>query len=570
MMVKNFFGAALASAAVFLCSCSDGKASANGDYVKASETLEKALSLFDCGNYAEAAKLAKEADEKVSGILKKHPESDVAFKIVSDDNLNLGDVKYSNFKKNILPKLSIAADSGFAEIDIAFAIALFNGGCLDLVSLINDDVKNNPSKAKLERAENIYDKLLSDVYPQSDAKNAGARAIILKSKECLKELPPAKETAEKRDERVSVSASRAFAAPLPQIKDSQKFLKEAEKNASMANYNLEASKALLEASKFVGKTSAEFEAFSKNLKVALSNVKKISSKKLRLPALKNIILAMSQIGLNADALMEVETNSDCADMRQDCYAAISQNLMLSGNLKDAEAVMKKIENPRTKNIFYACLAESFLERKDFASALRISNEIKSGAMESKILMEQAVGLWNDDNSKALDILAKINPQGLAVADLDKLRNAANIPQNGASNLSAARYVEVARLLAKSNKDAALKWLGVGVALSANAKGKDSVLMAGEICGVLIFINPKDAVLYAQKMRGILAFDDIKNLASSAMETGAKEESLEFFKMASSKVLKPKDAVSLAYAMQTSNISRDKVVEILKPHLPKFN
>lgn len=568
MVVKNFFWAALASAAVFLCSCSDGKASANGDYVKASETLEKALSLFDCGNYAEAAKLAKEADEKVSGILKKHPESDVAFKIVSDDNLNLGDVKYSNFKKSILPKLSIAADPDFTEIDIAFAIALFNGGCLDLVSLINDDVKNNPSKAKPERAENIYDKLLSDVYPQGDSKNTEARAIILKSKECLKELPPKKETAEKRDARVS--ASRAFAAPLPQIKDSQKFLKEAEKNASMANYNLEASKALLEASKFVGKTSAEFEAFSKNLKVALSNVKKISSKKLRLPALKNIILAMSQIGLNADALMEVETNSDCADMRQDCYAAISQNLMLSGNLKDAEAVMKKIENPRTKNIFYACLAESFLERKDFVSALRISNEIKSGAMESKILMEQAVGLWDADNGKALEILAKINPQGLAVADLDKLRNAANIPQNGASNLPAARYVEVARLLAKSNKDAALKWLGVGVALSANAKGKDSVLMAGEICGVLIFINPKDAVLYAQKMRGILAFDDIKNLASSAMETGAKEEALEFFKMASSKVLKPKDAVSLAYAMQTSNISRDKVVEILKPHLPKFN
>lgn len=575
-IVKNFSGAILTSMAVLLCSCSDGKASANSDYVQASQTLEKAFALFDEGDFVKANELATHADKKVSDIVKKYPDSDVAFKIVSDENLNLGSVRYSHLRKNILPKLNLIAEPDFSEIDIAFAIALFNGNSLELVDLLNDyakrDLPSNVKKLSPESIENFYNKLLSQVYLKNDASDVEARKKILKSNANLKEFFEAKKSAKKVEAKVVVPYKTLELPQLPPIQNSQKFLKDAEKNAAMANYNLEASKALLDASKFIGKSVPEFEAFAKNLNMALANVKKISSKKLRLPALKNIILAMSQIGLNADALAEIEINPDCKDMKQDCYAVIAQNLMFAGNFKDAQSVIKKIENAKTKNIFYSYLVNLLVEKKDFDTALKVSEEAKSNALLSKILLEKVIYLWDTDNAKALKILAELNPQGISLDMLNKLCDVAKLQETKklSGNLTYAnRYIDVAELLARSNKDASLKWLGLGIFILQNSKEANARILNRKICEVLILIKPNDAVLYAQKLRGVLGFSDINNLANLAVEAGAKEEALSFFEMASALALKPNDVVKLAFFMQISNIARGKILEILKPHLPKL-
>ncbi len=577
-MAKSFSGAILMSVAVLLCSCSDGNASANGDYVKASQTLEKAFVSFNAGDFNTAAKLAAEANENVLNIVKKYPDSDVAFKIVSDDNLNLGSVKFSHFKKNILPKLNLVADPDFAELDIAFTIALFNGNCLELVSLLNSyaesSAQNNFKKLSQKTIDKFYDKLLSDVYLQSDAKNIEARAKISAAKANLSVAFEAKKSVKAKEVKAVVSTVKdAMQVALPPIQDSQKFLKNVEKNASMANYKIEASKALLEASRFVTRTTPEFEVFSKNLNVALLNVKKISSKKLRLPALKNIILALSQIGLNAEALAEIETNPDCKDMKQDCYAVIAQNLILAGELKTSEAIVVKIENAKTRNLFYAHLADLYVEKNDFSAASAIAKKANSDALLAKISLEQVAHLWNSNNSLALKILEGVSVQSLSLESLDKFCKAVDIDVIKKLPIPlkyANRYIEIAKLLAKSNKDVALKWLGAGVVFLQNAKDNDAAILNKRICEVLILIKPQDAVLYAKKLRGRLTFNDIKNLASSAIEVGAKDEALELFNVASERVLKSKDAVALAYAMQISNIARDKILEVLKPHLPKLN
>lgn len=576
MAVKNFFGAVLTSAAFFLCSCSDGKASANGDYVRASETLGRALSLFDGGNYAESAKLAAEADKKVSEIVKKYPESDVAFKIVSDDSLNLGQVKYSHFRKNILPKLKLSADADFSKADIAFAIALFEGSVVDfadglrkfseyaLKSSGNSKLKK-PDRGELEK---IYDKILKEVYPQSDSKNIVSRAKALEAKNrCLALFESEKNT--KLNAGVKPRADVPLRV-LPPIANPQKFLKESEKNASMASYNLEASKALLEASKSVSETSAEFEQFSKCLATALANVKKISSKKLRLPALKNIIFAMSQSGCNADVLAEIETNEDCAEMRQECYAFIAQNLILSGKIKDAELVVKKIENAKTRSLFYSYISKTLLEKGDFDGAYEFAKRAENPSISSAVLVEKAAHLWNSDGGDALKILAKANPQGVPLEVLDKLCVAANasIAKEKNANLAyAERYVKIAKLLADSDKDAALQWLGAGVLLGS--REKNAPRLNGEICGALISINAPDAVLYAQKLGEKLPFDTLAELGVCAVGLGADKEALKFFEMAA-EAAGVKDAVSLAVCMQLSNIERKDILKTLKPHLPKFN
>lgn len=579
MAVKNFFGAVFAGAAFLLCSCSDGNASANGDYVKASETLGRALSLFESGSYAESAGLAKEADEKVSEIVKKYPESDVAFKIVSDDSLNLGQVKYLHFRKNIMPKLKLSADADFSKVDIAFAIALFEGRVVDFADGLckfSEYALKSSGNIKLKNLdrteiEKIYDKILKEVYPQSDSKNIVSRARALEAKNrCLALFESGKNAKKTLKSGVMPPRADVSLRTLAPIANPQKFLKDAERNASMASYNLDASKALLEASKSVSETSEEFERFSKCLGSALSNVKKISSKKLRLPALKNIIFAMSQSGCNADVLAEIETNEDCAEMRQECYAFIAQNLILSGKIKDAELVVKKIENAKTRSLFYSYISKTLLEKCDFDGAYEFAKHTENPSISSAVLIEKAAHLWNSDGGDALKILAKAKPQGVPIEVLDKLCVAANISiaKEKTANLAYAdRYVKIAKLLADSNKDTALQWLGVGVLLGS--REKNAHRLNGEICEALISINAQDAVLYAQKLSEKLPFDTLAKLGVCAVGIGANKEALKFFEMAA-EVASVKDAISLAVCMQLSNIEREDILKTLKPHLPKFN
>ena len=593
--VKKFSSAIMACAAVFMCSCSDGRASANGDYVRAVETLEKSFSAFGEGDFSKAAELARGAEEGIRGIVKNYPESDISLKIVSDPNLHLGDISYAHFRKSLLPKLELAGDKAFEDFDIAWAIALFAddaakvafANCLARYPETFGAQKNNAALKKLspEAASKMFDKILADVFPEGAAtpKPAGKfyanpRAEVISAKLAFEnpQSRAAKAQPASPEQSAAAAAREKFLSRLqnqpPQIENPEKFLADAKKNAAMASYNLEASAKLLEASKSVSRGSAEFGQFAEALNSALANAKKISSKKLRMPALKNVILAMSQIGCNAEALAEAASNPDCAEMRQDCFCVIAENLIKAGDPANAESVVDRLENPKLRSMFYGHLARVKLSANDFEGARTLAEKSNGAAGASAVLLEQAAHLWGSDQKKALDVLAKASPQGVGVENLNSFLLAAGIGEYGnplPHIVYADRYLEISALLARSDKNASLKWLGMGALIAQNAKGKDAEYLNDKICKILIAIKSEDAVAYALKLRGKIPVSSLLGFAQTCAAGGDGKAAMEFFEMAWGVCAGHADAVKTAFAMQASNMERDKILPLAKEYLPKF-
>lgn len=595
--VKKFSSALMACAAVFMCSCSDGRASANGDYVRAVETLEKSFSAFGEGDFSKAAELARGAEGGIRGIVKNYPDSDISLKIVSDPNLHLGDVSYAHFRKSLLPKLELAGDSAFEDFDISWAIALFAddaakvafANCLGSYPETFGAQKNKRALKKLspEAASKMFDKILADVFPEGAANaqpasvrgiRANPRAEVISAKLAF-ENPRIRAAGAQPDaaqQSAAAAAREKFLSRLqnqpPQIENSEKFLAEAKKNAAMASYNLEASAKLLAASKSVSRGSAEFSEFAEALNSALANAKKISSKKLRMPALKNIILAMSQIGCSAEALAEAASNPDCADMRQDCFCVIAENLIKTGDLANAEAVVDRLENPKQRSMFYAHLARVKLSANDFEGARAVAEKSNDAAGASAVLLEQAAHLWDSDQNKALEVLAKASPQGVGVENLNSFLLAAGIGEYRnplAHIVYADRHLEISALLAGFDKNAALKWLGTGALIAQNAKGKDAERLNDKICKILIAIKSEDAVAYALKLRGKIPLSSLLGFAQTCAANGDSAAAMEFFEMAWGVCAGHADAVKTAFAMQASNMERAKILPMAKEYLPKF-
>ena len=592
---KKFLSAFLSGAAFFMCSCSDGRASANAEYVFAAENLEKSFSDFAAGDFSAAAAAARKVEDDIRGIVKKYPDSDIALKIVSDPGLHLGDISYASFRKNILPRLVLAGDETFADFDVAWAVAVFAGdeakvafaNCLGEYPQALASAKNPSAFKKIGRdsGEKIFDKILADIFPE-EAANPGigakggapfyirARAEVLNARRLFvlaqAQNPQPESSAGPAAESLEAPAA-AKRTPLPPMPDSEKFLAQAQKDASMANYNLEASARLLQYSKFVSPESAEFEQFSKCLSGALENAKKISSKKLRLGAVKNIVLAMSQIGCNAEALAELASNPDCAEMRGECLGAIAESLISRGDLDNAEAVAERLEEPSARAVFFARIIRAKLAKKDFDGAY-LTAQKANGAGESAVMLEHAAHLWKSDNKKALEILAGANPQGLSAESLNSFLSKAGVPpcKSPVPQIAYAdRYLEISALLAPSHPGAALKWLGIGALIAQNAGGRDAEILSEKICSILIEIKSGDAVAYASKMRGRISADLLLKFAYACAGKGDKETALEFFKMASGAGAGPRDAVRLAFAMQASNFEKPEIIKLLGGHLPKF-
>ncbi|MBR4597495.1 MAG: hypothetical protein IKO42_03740 [Opitutales bacterium] len=594
---KKFLSAMLAGAAFFMCSCSDGNASANADYVRAVETLEKSFAAFNGGDFAGAAALAQDVEDGIRAVVKKYPESDIALKIVSDPNLHLGDASYADFRKSILPNFLLAGDGAFADFDVAWAIALFSDDaakvafaeCLGEYPKTLASMKDPSAFKKISSAggEKIFEKILSDVFREGSAIPRAAangeasffgspRAAVLNARQAFRSSQAQNSKPGKVGAQPAATPAKAPAdvkpQTLPPMQNSEKFLAQAQKDAAMASYNLEASARILQASKLVSPSSAEFGEFSKCLDTALANAKKISSKKLRLSALKNIILAMSQTGRNAEALAELASNPDCAGMRQDCCCVIAENLINFGDLKNAEAVVEGLENAKIRSMFYSHLARVKLSKNDFEGAYLSAQKANDSAGASVVMLEQALHLWNSDNKKALEILANVNPQGLPLESLNLFLAKAGIaaPKNLPPHIMYAdRYLEIASLLAPADKNAALKWLGLGALVAQNAGAKDAEFLNEKICRILIEIKSGDAVAYASKLRGKIPARSLLGFAESCVARGDKKTALEFFRMASAVCQTQKDAVKVAFSMQASNIEKQEIMKLLGGRLPKF-
>ena len=98
--MKNSILTALIILSVFVSSCADSspKNTANRAYVLAAQKVSKAEKAFDLANYQEAQKLCVEAQNDVDKIIGDFPDSDVAFKLVSDSSMHIGSCKYLDLK----------------------------------------------------------------------------------------------------------------------------------------------------------------------------------------------------------------------------------------------------------------------------------------------------------------------------------------------------------------------------------------------------------------------------------------------------------------------------------------
>ncbi|MBR7106493.1 MAG: hypothetical protein IKC88_05855, partial [Opitutales bacterium] len=133
---------------IFVASCADSspKNNAKSAYVLASQKVSKAEKAFNLANYADAQKLCLEARNDVEKIIENYPDSDVAFKLVSDSSIYIGSCRYLDLKEKFIPQLELLNDSQMQPIALAWAVAVKNNAYTDLAKAIVKNIKQFDAK----------------------------------------------------------------------------------------------------------------------------------------------------------------------------------------------------------------------------------------------------------------------------------------------------------------------------------------------------------------------------------------------------------------------------------------
>lgn len=583
---KKISATCLSLAALISCACSDGAASANGDYVRASAVAEEARDAFVAADYQRSLKLARDAEARVRGILKQYPDSDIALRIVTDAGLRLGFCEYAKFRESILPEIETIADPAMAPFDLAWAVAVrapknrdamvANFGTylayypLQMRALASEGAKNGSEISK--EALNSMIARCFDFIESSESKLMLTRNVKAAAAACAAP-PPAPAAPE--------------APPAPEkparLADPEKFLEAAHKDAVMSVYNLEASGRLLEKSALVARDDPAFPGFEKELKLALENVKKISSQKLRNMAVSNVVRAMSRAGLNSEALAGADFIDGDEEAASAALRDITASLSASGDFSSAVGVIGRLRDDSRKSALLSGLSLRMAEAGQTDGAVGVSSLIRDPNARAAAMAEIAAVKWKGDKPGAARILERVDPAALTGQRLAQFCARAGIPSqpyisDRANMLS--RLLSIISELSDADEGAAKKWMAGALALADGVEDKNELPpLVVQACKTMLRMGmEQEAAALAEKAmyRGdpqgmFRAFADLGAFASLS---GHRKAAADSFKKAAA-VINAVDAARvpnsmyLAWQMQASNFDRASAAALLREFLPEL-
>ena len=537
---------------IFVASCADSspKNNAKSAYVLASQKVSKAEKAFNLANYADAQKLCLEARNDVEKIIENYPDSDVAFKLVSDSSIYIGSCRYLDLKEKIIPQLELLNDSQMQPIALAWAVAVKNNAYTDLAKAIVKNIKQFDAKT----IDSIFNCVLSNIKNPSQAE-------VLRNEYRLARLG----VSDKKSEPVAVVKTEKKSA---KIADVAKFLRDVSTSASLISYDVRNAEKLRTMAKIA--SSAEKQIVDKvvsELSKAYDNVLKISSQTMREKALSEIAIAFAYTGdnLRAIAISQKITNGD---LFYGVFKEIAESACKGDNYRAALTLASRLSDVQEKSKFLSSLAIGVAENGLYNEAREIASTIQDILLRNEAYAKSAklafdAGKPNDasqciskidvKNLNCLDVFCKTD--GLSVHNASALRLACvankliGVNEKFASALNSMAIVEVSRETAKLDEKV------IGTIF-------DNLVKMGKEDDAFNFIVSR----FSQLQNNNVA----EKLCALAESTKDKNLSLKIYKkLGELASVNEVSVMELALHLSRSGMSRKDAVNILGDSLPKF-
>ncbi|MBE6412841.1 MAG: hypothetical protein E7036_09880 [Opitutales bacterium] len=537
---------------IFVASCADSspKNNAKSAYVLASQKVSKAEKAFNLANYADAQKLCLEARNDVEKIIENYPDSDVAFKLVSDSSIYIGSCRYLDLKEKIIPQLELLNDSQMQPIALAWAVAVKNNAYTDLAKAIVKNIKQFDAKT----IDSIFNCVLLNIKNPSQAE-------VLRNEYRLARLG----VSDKKSEPVAVVKTEKKSA---KIADVAKFLRDVSTSASLISYDVRNAEKLRSMAKIA--SCAEKQIVDKvvsELSKAYDNVLKISSQTMREKALSEIAIAFAYTGdnLRAIAISQKITNGD---LFYGVFKEIAESACKGDNYRAALTLASRLSDVQEKSKFLSSLAIGVAENGLYNEAREIASTVQDILLRNEAYAKSAklafdAGKPND----ALQCISKIDVKNLNCLDVFCKTDGLSV-----HNASALRLACVANKLIGVNEKFASALNSMSIVEVSRETAKLDEKVIGTIFDNLVKMGKEDDAFNFIVSR----FSQLQNnnvaekLCALAESTKDKNLSLKIYKkLGELASVNEVSVMELALHLSRSGMSRKDAVNILGDSLPKF-
>ena len=504
---------ALISVVIASCSKESGEQAANREYVSAAGDVSKAALLFDNAEYSEALSLCKKAVEKVGKIVEEHPESSVAFKIITDPKIRIGACEYDVLRDYAIPEMEKIANPRAKSVELAWAYACSSRNFVKLAEAL---FRTNPhSSETIEIAEECAK--YSD--NKSDAREIYGMISRAKNSSLEKSAP-------KKEAGTKIPSG-------PSIK-SDDLIKRTERAVNLIVFDINSIDELGELCRSAKVSDAKTsEKFGELLDKAAKNIERISVPSLRIQAAEKLALVFAEFGEETKAL----------------------------------AVSSQIPDSPEKSKFLIKMIGEIAKKQNFDEALEITKILKRDLDKYSAYGKTARFAKEYGDEKTIKKIASLVDPSSPCFDSFLLAIASS-PNKIESTISASELFsksdpKVAELLAKRSAAMMLK--------KTDSIGKpDLTNYAMRISDVFLLLNlNSDALSFASaiapKCDHKTFCDYFCKLGLEFKKRGEKDLSVSAF----SNSVNESDAVSLAVAVYASGLDKKSAFEILKDILPKF-
>ncbi len=509
---------------------------ANKEYVQTAMQLNSAIALAENFELAKSLEEFLQASEKIDNILSKYPSSDIALKIVSQDNLKIGIFNYTELKTKIIPTFKTLNDTSIKPIARTWAIA----------SLCKES--NEAFKALANCL--INDKTLSD----------DTKKLILQKMPIKVQL---KKTASSKNAPMQIEASAQEKKKLPQ-KDIKALLQDAKKDATYCIYGIRFSENLLKKAEYIN--TKEYPEFSEILKQAFLNASKISIEKTREQTYANIGASAAKSG-DVNLALEIISQIKNPDAFEITFENISSVMGKTNNYPMALSIASKIKKLEVKDKFLSSLSKNIAMQNKIKPALEIAKQINDTKTRNSALCSIAIIAYEQkDNNTFIDCISNLDTVNLECVNVFLKYADENLKENQTTSLALAT---LAKMTISMNAKIAEALNNLSI---QSEKTNYATSMA--IVSNFIALNKfDDAVIFVENIadESIEKSLLLAKIATMGIEKN-KQKSIDLLKMLSNEFSKEsiKKRIQYAFLIDISNIPDTHKNYILKPLLKLNN
>ena len=519
---------------LFSVSCSDNRnEQAAAGYVKIAQTSATAKKMSVNSEFENALATFIKIDSDIQNLVNQYPESPIALRLVSEENIMVGTFKYKDITERIIPKLKNITNPKVKQISRTWAIAAFEDNWQDAFKVLHSMVVKDSNFAQELKDE------ISKNLP----------------------IPTTINTTAQVGKKTSIE-KRATTQKMLSAKEMKKLLEDAKQNARYCAFELKAAEALLEKSKSI--TNDYRMEFSAILQEALKRSEQISVVSLREKSFALLAAAAAQTN---DEILTMQIISKIKDSNafEKVFVELASTIGKTKNYPTALAIASKIKTQKIKDDFLAQLAYNVVTQNKVNPAIEIAKQISQVQQKNATICKIASLAYDAKNYK--DFISAIT--NIDVSNLECLSEFLKYETNTVTEKTIPTSAAVlAKITIPLNQKIGMYLTNLSVekysgGLITAEIITDNLLALKEYQKATDFVRVKTH----EKLTREQSFALLTHVAISGLEFD-KPEALKTLKnlVLRSKVEDVATKIFIAYDIEKSKLSETEKTEILKPLL----